>query len=156
MMSLEIWLRNGWLKAEETTLAEIQRLFQVVDRELADAGTHDLSPDGKFQHAYVAALQLCMIALRASAYKLPKGSLHHKRGIESLRLTLGKNWSDVVDYLEVCSRSRGQAVYESVGVVSTEDATDLLKTALKLRSDVIKWLTENHAALVPPDLIPKE
>lgn len=155
-MSLEIWLRNGWLKAEETTIPEIQKLFQVVDRELSDARAQNLSPDGKFQHAYVAALQLCMIALRASGYKIPKGSLHHKRGIESLRLTLGKNWSDVTDYLEVCSRHRGQAVYESVGVVSAEDATDLLSTALKLRSDVIKWLTENHAALVPSDLMPNE
>ena len=155
-MSLEIWLRNGWLKAEETTLPEIQRLFQVVDRELSDARAQALSSDGKFQHAYIAALQLCVIPLRASGYKVPKGYSHHKRGIESLPLTLGKDWSDVADYLDRCSRNRGQAVYETVGVVSEEDAIDLVNAALELRTDVIKWLTENHAALVPPELMPKE
>src|SRR5687767_2738744 len=134
-MSLEIWLRNAWLKQEETTVPEIQRLFQVVDRELNDAKAQGLSPDGKFEHAYVAALQLCMIPLRASGYRVTKGSGHHKRAIESLPLTLGKKWDDVSDYLDRCSRNRGQAVYEAVDVVSQQDADDLLTAALKLRTD---------------------
>lgn len=34
-MSFEQWLRNGWLQQDETTVAEIQRLLQVADRDLA-------------------------------------------------------------------------------------------------------------------------
>lgn len=88
-MSLEQWLRIGWLIRSEPDLAEIQQLIQVVDCDIADAQAEGLSADGKFQHAYDAALQLCMIALRASGYRVPKGAGHHKRGIDSLQHTLG-------------------------------------------------------------------
>jgi hypothetical protein len=149
-MSLEQWSRNGWLQADETSVAEIQRLFAVVDRDLADAQAAALSDDGRFQHAYDAALQLCTIPLRASGYRVPKGGSHHKRSIDSLRLTLGDKWSELADHLERCSRLRGQAVYERVGVVSAQDAQELTVAAVRLRSDVAAWLRKNHADLLPP------
>ena len=149
-MSLEQWLRNGWLQRTEPTIADSQRLLQVVDREMSDAQAQGLSADGKFEHAYAAALQLCLIALLASGYKVPKGQGLHKRAIDSLRYTLGDRWSGTADHIERCSRQRGQAIYELVGVVSEEDADDLLNTARQLRTDVIDWLKENHPMLVPP------
>jgi hypothetical protein len=148
-MSLEQWWQSGWLQREETTVAEIHRLFQVVDRELADAQTPGLSVDGRFQHAYDASLQLCMIPLRASGYRVRKGEGHHKHGIDSLRLTLGNAWSKVADHVERCSRLRGRVVYEQIGVVSDEDAKDLLDTARGLRADVIEWLKTQHPELLP-------
>ena len=80
-MSLEHWLQNGWLSQSEAAVPEIQSLLQVVDRDLADAQTSGLSPHGRFQHAYDAALQLCMLALRACGYRVSKGQGHHKHGI---------------------------------------------------------------------------
>ncbi len=151
-MSLEQWSRNKWLQRHEPTVAEVQQLFQVVDRDISDAGAQGLSSDGRFQHAYDAALQLCMIALRASGYHVSKGQGHHKRGIDSLRHTLGERWSGTADHIERCSRSRGQAMYDRIGVVNEEDADDLLSTAKQLRTDVINWLKTNHTALVPPNL----
>jgi len=53
-MSLERWLRNGWLQRNEPTLAEIRQLLQVVDRDISDAQAKGLSADGCFQHAYDA------------------------------------------------------------------------------------------------------
>jgi hypothetical protein len=151
-MSLEQWLRNGWLQQDDATVAEIQRLLQVVDRDLADAQAAGLSSDGRFQHAYDAALQLCMIALRAAGYRVRKGQGHHKYGIDSLRHTLGDAWSGTADHVERCSRLRGQVVYERIGVVSEEDAQDLVDTACQLRTDVVNWLKTNHADLVPPGI----
>ena len=46
-MSLQQWLQNGWLQRDETTVAEIQQLFQVVDRDLGDALVTGLSADGR-------------------------------------------------------------------------------------------------------------
>jgi hypothetical protein len=149
-MSLERWLQNGWLQRDEATVAEIQQLLQVVDRDLADAQTPGLSVDGRFQHAYDAALQLCIIPLRACGYRARKGEGHHKRGIDSLRWTLGAGWSEAADHIERCSRLRGQAVYERIGVVSEEDARDLVNMAQHLRSDVINWLSNQHPELLPP------
>ncbi len=151
-MSLQQWLRNGWLQQFDPTVAGIQQLLEVIDRDLSDAKAQGLSADARFQHAYDAALQLCTIALKASGYAVPKGQGHHKRGIDSLRHTLGSNWSGTADHIERCSRLRGQAMYERIGVVSPEDATDLLETAEQLRSDVIAWLKANHSELVPPGL----
>ncbi len=61
-MSLEDWKRNHWLKDSTPTLPEITQLFAVVDREIHDASVAGLSVDGKFMHAYDAALNLCTIA----------------------------------------------------------------------------------------------
>lgn len=151
-MSLEQWLRNSWLQPFDPTVAGIRQLLEVVDRDLSDAKVTGLSADARFQHAYEAALQLCMIALKASGYAVPKGQSHHKRGIDSLRHTLGSDWSETADHIELCSRLRGQPMYERIGVVSAEDATDLLETAEQLRSGVIAWLKANHSELVPPGL----
>ena len=149
-MSLEQWLQNGWLQRDETTVAEIQQRFQVVDRDLGDARATGLSADGRFQHAYDATLQLCMIALRASGYRVRKGQGHHKYAIDSLRLTLGDRWAEMSDHIERCSRLRGQAMYDRIGVVNDADAQDLIDASVRLRTDVIDWLTSHHPDLLPP------
>ena len=151
-MSLEQWLRNGWLQRNEPTVAQIHRLLQVVDRDISNAQAVGLDADGKFQHAYTAALQLCVIALLASGYRVRKGEGLHKYGIDSLRYTLGADWSETADHIERCSRLRGQVTYERIGVVSEEDAEDLLGTAKRLRVGVVDWLKANHPALVPPGI----
>lgn len=149
-MSLEQWLQNGWLRPFDATVAEIQQLLAVVDRDLSDAQAVGLSADGRFQHAYDAALQLCMIALKASGYAVQRGQGHHKYSIDSLRYTLGSRWAEAADHIERCSRLRGQAMYERIGVVDEQDAADLVETAKQLRADVIDWLKANHAQLLPP------
>lgn len=151
-MSLGQWLQNGWLQPFDPTVAEIQKLIQVADRGLHDARAQGLSADGRFQHAYDAALQLCMVALKASGYAARKGQGHHKYGIDSLRYTLGDRWSATADHIERCSRLRGQSVYEQVGVVSEKDADNLLQTAGQLRADVIAWLKTSHPSLLPAGL----
>ncbi|MEX2561373.1 MAG: hypothetical protein WD403_15730 [Pirellulales bacterium] len=151
-MSLEQWLRSGWLQPFESTVAEIQKGFQVVDREISDAQVHGLSADGRFKHAYDAALQLTTIALKVSGYVVKKGQGHHKHRIDSLRYTLGAPWSTVADHIERCSRLKGQVVYEEIGVVSEEEASDLLDAVKQLRSDVIDWLKMHHSVLLPPGL----
>lgn len=107
-------------------------------------------PDGRFQHAYDAALQLCLTALRAAGYRVRKGQGHHKYGIDSLRHTLGARWAGTADHIERCSRLRAQAVYERIGVVSEEDAQDLIDTAGQLRADVLDWLRVHHPEFLPP------
>lgn len=150
-MSLENWLQNGWLTREEPSLPELQKLLQVVDRERHDAAVEGLSDDGRFEHGYTAGLQLCVVALRASGFR-QKGTGHHARAIESLRFTLGPKWSEMATYLSRCNQKRSQAVYDHVGVVESEDVTELIEAIDELRTDVINWLKVNHPLLVPPGL----
>lgn len=149
-MSLEQWSRYGWLQPTEPTIARVQQSLQVVDRDISDAQAAGLSTDGRFQHAYDAALQLCIVALLAAGYDVPKGPGRHKRAIDSLRHTLGDSHASVADHVERCSRLRGNLMYERIGVVDDQDADDLLEAARQLRVDVVHWLKANHAALVPP------
>ncbi len=117
-MSLEQWRRNGWLQPGDVSIAEIQQLLAVADRELGDAAITALSVEGRFEHAYSAALQLCAIPLRSSAYRVHKGESLHKRTIDSIRYTLGESFAETADCLDRYSRARGRAVYERVGVVT--------------------------------------
>ena len=151
-MSLEDWKRNHWLKDSNPTLPEIAQLFAVVDREIGDASVVGLSIDGKFMHAYDAALNLCTIALRSSGYSVVRGQGHHKKTIEALQLCLGKSFTEIADQIEIASRQRGQAMYDRTGVVEDSDAEDLLQMAVTLRSALLEWLKAQHPSLLPPKL----
>lgn len=151
-MSLEQWQQNGWLQRSDATVPEIHQLFGLVDREVADAAVEALSVEGRFEHAYHAALQLCAIPLRSSGYRVPKGGSLHKRTIDSLRFTLGEPHAETAVQLDRFSRARGRTVYEQVGVVTRQDAEDLLTLARQLRTEVIKWLRAIHPELLPPGL----
>jgi hypothetical protein len=151
-MSLEQWRQNGWLHKSDTTLPEIQQLLALVNREIGDASIEALSDEGRFEHAYVAALQLCMIPLRVLGYRVPKGESRHKRAIESLRYTLGGSHAEIAVSLERYSRARGRTVYEQIGAVTLQDAEDLLTIAQQLRTQVIEWLRATHPELLPRGL----
>jgi hypothetical protein len=152
-MSLEIWLSKvKSVVPHDPTVAGMQQLFAVVDRDLDDAGK-DVSPDNLFSFAYNAALKLCTIALNAEGYETARGtSGHHNTAINSLSLTLGDEQKETVVYLSRCSQKRSQAMYDRVGVVNQRDAKDLEQTARKLRTDVIQWLKRLHPNLVPDGL----
>jgi len=56
-VTLPDWLANRWLVSHDATVEEIQDLFAVVDRDLADAAIARLSADWRLGIAYNAALQ---------------------------------------------------------------------------------------------------
>ena len=48
-MSLSDWLANRWIVTHATTVEEIESLFAVVDRDLADVTVPRLSSRGENQ-----------------------------------------------------------------------------------------------------------
>jgi hypothetical protein len=74
-MSLSDWAKSGWLKAQQPTRDQIAKIFGVVDRDIEDS-KRNLSPDGQFNIAYNAALQLCAIALLAEGWRPDKLNAH--------------------------------------------------------------------------------
>jgi hypothetical protein len=149
-MSLQNWLQIGHLNNHQPTVAEVRNLLGVVDRELADAAVAGLSDDGRFTHAYDAALLLCKLALHVSGYELQKRAPgHHSLWINSLELTLGDGQKGTLIHLSKCSKLRHTTLYDQSGVVGKQDADDLLEAARQLRADVLQWLRSQHSALVP-------
>lgn len=149
-MSLQNWLQIGHLINHQATVAEVRNLLGVVDRELSDAGVAALSDDGRFTHAYDAALLLCKLALHASGFEVQKRAPgHHALWINSLEFTLGDTHKGTLIHLSKSSKLRHISLYDHAGVVQKEDSDDLLEAARQLRADVLNWIRSRHSGLLP-------
>jgi hypothetical protein len=149
-MSLKSWAENGWLRSHRTSTQEIADLLKIVDRDLQDARAGGLSHDWRFGIAYNAALKLCTILLYAEGYRTEK-NLQHYRTIHALPLILGAARQDDADYLNACRIKRNAAEYDRTGVVSAEEAGELLDFVAEFRIDVLKWIEERHQELMGAD-----
>jgi hypothetical protein len=146
-MSLSDWAKAGWLKPHSPSRDQIARIFSVVDRDLEDSKA-TLSPDGRFNIAYNAALQLCAIVLLAEGWKPDKLNAHH-RTIAALPVILGAERQADADYLDACRTKRNRLEYDAAGKVSNMEAKELREFALELRKIVVTWLGEAHPKLSP-------
>ena len=68
-MSLNDWLKRGWLVEHKPSRKEVADLFGVASRDLEDCETPGLSPDRKLNIAHNAALQVATAALAASGFR---------------------------------------------------------------------------------------
>lgn len=145
-MSLQDWVKNGWLRPHKSSPQEIKNLLDIVERDLNDAATKSLSVDWSFGIAYNAALKLCAILLHSSGFR-PEKNLAHFRTLQSLPLVLGPQYNEDADYLDMCRKKRNETEYDFIGGVSKSEADELLAYAKELKGAVIKWLAENNKAI---------
>src|SRR5688572_12907668 len=117
-MSLDEWLRNDWLKRHKTTKAEVDGLLGIVDRELQDSQVTAVSADGRFNHAYRAALTLATVLLYVSGYSPSRGQSHHYRTIEAIPKILGDKAKDDAIYVQSCRAKRNAAEYDAANEAS--------------------------------------
>jgi hypothetical protein len=101
MMTLQRWADDGWLRPHKTSRQEIGNLLSIVRRDLADAGSAELSTDWRFGIAYNAALKLCTILLYAEGYR-PSQGLAHYRTLQALHHILGDMRKQDAAYLDTC------------------------------------------------------
>lgn len=146
-MTLEDWLKEDKLKAHKTSSKEIQSLFKVIDRDIADAGITATSADRRFATAYNAALQLATVVLLASGYRVTASKGHHFVTLSSLPLTMGKSAIPRANYLNVCRQARNKTDYDRAGVTEEEEVEELLAEVSQFRRDVLNWLAKNHPHL---------
>lgn len=144
-MSLQDWLRNGWLVEHKTNREEIQNLLALAGRDLADAQVPALSPDWRFNIAYNAALQAATAALAIAGYRATRDA-HHYRVIQSLAHTV-KADSSLIDKLDKFRKKRNVGGYERAGTVSEGEVGEMVTLARKLRATVESWIHRTH-----PDL----
>jgi hypothetical protein len=145
-MTLQNWLLNKWLTPHKTSPQEISDLFAVVDRDLADCQSPGLSPDGKLNIAYNAALQAATAALVAAGYRAAREA-HHYRIIQSLAHTIGAP-SGLIAQFDQFRKKRNIGGYERAGIASDQEAKEMFLLAKKIRSDVEAWLQDTHPELM--------
>ena len=146
-MSLSEWHKIGWLRERPPDRAEIAGKLKVVERDLRFSGDASADPDWRFVAAFNAAFQAATVALLAEGYDLPKGVASHQRVIDTLPFTVQAD-SELVDALQAFRAKRGGTVYESVGIASETEITELRDLAADLRGRVIDWMKLKH-----PDLL---
>lgn len=145
-MSLQNWLNNGWLIEHHTSLQEITALLGVADRDLTDCKTSGLSPDWQLNIAYNAALQMATVALAASGYRAVREA-HHYRVIQSLAHTIQAD-TELITLFDQFRKKRNISGYDHAGMVSDQEANEMVDLADRLRLEVEKWLQENHSDLI--------
>ena len=128
-MTLSAWAKNDWLKSHQTSKQEIAGLLSIVEREVKDAAIDGISSDGKFNHAYRAALTLATALLYSAVYMPARGQSHHYRTIAALPLILGDSAKADAEYLEACRVKRNAAEYDAANEVSETEAAELLEFA---------------------------
>lgn len=141
-MGLSDWAKNDWLKPHKTSKEEIQGLQSIVERELKDSQVKGISADGKFTHAYRAALTLATMLLYVSGYMPARGQSHHHRTIEAIPEILGDKFKSDTDYLQNCRAKRNAAEYDSANEASETEADELVKFAEEFRATVAAWLKD--------------
>jgi len=144
-MSLKQWLDNSWLRIHKTSRNEIDNLLMIVERDLKDA-QKGVSDDWRFGIAYNAVLKLCTILLYAEGFKAER-TLQHYRTIQALPIILGSERRDDANYLDTCRSKRNIVEYDQIGVVTEQDANELIEFTKELKNTVLEWLKKKH-----PDL----
>lgn len=145
-MSLEDWLRNGWLVEHKTSPAEIAELLAIADRDLADCRVQGLSPDWRLNIAYNAALQASTAALAARGYRASREA-HHYRVIQSLALTIEAD-ARLVRQLDLFRKKRNIGGYERAGTVSDQEANEMIALAERIRKELVDWLKSSHPEIL--------
>lgn len=145
-VSLQHWLRNGWLIEHRSSYQEIESLLGIADRDLSDCQQPGLSPDWRLNIAYNAALQLATAALAAAGYRSAREA-HHYRVIQSLAYTIGAD-PNLITQLEKFRKKRNVGEYERSGVVSNQEAKEMFTLAKNLRKDVEEWLRKMFPQLM--------
>jgi hypothetical protein len=141
-MSFNLWLEKGWIKEHKPTAREIADLLAVADRSLRDCQVSGLSNDGKLDLAHNAALLSAAAALAAAGYRAGRDAYHYYV-IQSLALTVGLE-EKTIRSLDKLRRKRNISDYERPGLVSEQEAQEMLEIATQIRRVVEEWIRKNH------------
>jgi hypothetical protein len=145
-VSLNDWVENHWLVPHEATAEETRDLLYIVDRDIKTAQTPGVHPDWRLSIAWNAILQAAACALAAAGFRATRES-HHYRTIQSLALTVGVD-AVMLARLDRFRKKRNVGDYEKAGMVSDEEADELVRLAEGIRRRVLEWLAAKHADLL--------
>src|ERR1017187_3392311 len=144
-MSLQSWLKNGWVAQHASSRQEIANLLGISDRDLAACQAPGLPTDWRFAIAYNAALQAATAALAAAGFRAAHDS-HHYRIIQSLEFTINPG-QKVIDTFDGFCKKRNISSYDIAGAVSDREADGMFRLANTLRSQVEETLRASHPEL---------
>ena len=136
-MTIDQLIKRGSLEKRDSSAEELAYLLQIVDRDIRDSKSSEVSYDWQFGIAYNAALKLATILVRWSGYRV-KGQGHHMTTFSMIPLILGPTSKDDAIYLDACRRKRNLVEYESINGATKEDVEELRQFILEFYEIVLK------------------
>jgi len=144
-MSLEVWLKNKLIEKHRSSAREIASLLHICDRDLEKVTIAGLGPDWRLSIAHNAAVQAAKAALAAAGYRARKQGQHYLL-IQSLAFTLDTD-PIIIKQMDKFRQKRNISDYESAGLVTEQEAEEMIALAKQLRDDVEQWLRAHHPTL---------
>lgn len=146
MMSLEDWLNDRLIVRHRPAPGEIAELFHICNRDLEKAEIIALGPDWRLSIAHNAAVQAAKAALAATGYRARKEGQHYLV-LQSLAFTI-KTDPATIKQLDKFREKRNISGYERAGLVTEQEAEEMIGLAKQLRDDVEQWLRAHYPGLV--------
>ena len=144
-MSLADWLTSKLIETHHPSAREVANLLHICDRDLGKCQIVELGPDWRLSIAHNAALQAAMAALIASGYRARKEGQHYLV-LQSLAFTI-KTPPAIIKQLDKFRLKRNVSDYESAGLVTEQEAEEMITLAKQIRNDVEQWIRANHPEL---------
>ncbi|MDP2719928.1 MAG: HEPN domain-containing protein [Dehalococcoidia bacterium] len=144
-MSLADWLKDKFIEIHRPSAREIANLLHICDRDLEKALIPDLGSDWRLSIAHNAALQAATAALAAAGYRARKEGQHY-RVLQSLAFTINTDPA-IIKQLDKFRKKRNISDYDRAGMVTEQEAEEMIALAKQLRDDVEQWIRKNHPGL---------
>jgi uncharacterized protein (UPF0332 family) len=130
-VSLENWLTDKLIETHRPSAGEIANLLHICDRDLEKCKIKELGPDWRLSIAHNAALQAATAALAATGYRARKEGQHY-RVIQSLAFTINTDPA-IIKQLDKFRQKRNISDYERAGLVTEQEAEEMIALAKQLR-----------------------
>jgi hypothetical protein len=137
-MSLEDWLKDKLIVKHRPSAGEIAELLHICDRDLEEVAIIELSPDWRLSIAHNAALA-------AVGYRARKEGQRYLV-LQSLAFTIEADPA-TIRQLDKFREKRNISEYERAGLVTEQEAKEMIALAKQLRRDVEQWLRTHHPGL---------
>ncbi len=135
-MGYEGLLSKNLIKPFKAKEQQIRKQMELASRDLKVAKAMiGVNNDWTYNIAYNAILQ----AVRALMYKegfRPVGEGQHKTAILFVEIALGEKFEDEVNFFDKMRMKRNQAVYDTAGIVSEDEAKQSLAFSKKFVSKI--------------------
>lgn len=144
-MSLEDWLNDKLIVRHRPSAGEVAELLHICDRDLETAQITEVSPDWRLSIAHNAAVQTAKAALAAAGYRARKEGQRYLV-LQSLAFTI-KTDAATIKQLDKFREKRNISDYEMAGLVTEQEAGEMVALAKQLRDDVEQWLRAHYPSL---------
>ena len=140
-MNLEELERRGKIKRYQARPRQIRSLLLIARRDLV-AAERNLAEDADWSYnmSYNALLQAARALLFSQGYR-PRGTDQHRTVVRFATVSLGEAYVREMALFDQMRRKRNRLIYETVGLVSRQEAQQALAFAQRLVEDIVRLIT---------------